>query len=51
MYKRQVYTLVKTLYDKHDDLVAAHMAAKDMKIEDGMKGMIIPCLLYTSRCV
>jgi TRAP transporter TAXI family solute receptor len=37
-----VYTLVKTLYDKHDDLVAAHMAAKDMKIEDGMKGMIIP---------
>jgi len=37
-----VYTLVKTLYDKHDDLVAAHMAAKDMKVEDGMKGMIIP---------
>ncbi|MEW6228543.1 MAG: TAXI family TRAP transporter solute-binding subunit, partial [Bacillota bacterium] len=37
-----VYNLVKTLYDRHDDLVAAHKAAQDMKTEHGMRGMIIP---------
>ncbi len=37
-----VYNITKTLYDSHKDLVAAHSAAKDMKLPDATKGMTVP---------
>lgn len=37
-----VYNITKTLYDKHGDLVAAHSAAKAMKLSDATKGMTVP---------
>ena len=37
-----VYGITKSLYDNHKDLVTAHSAAKDMKLEDGTKGMTVP---------
>lgn len=37
-----VYNMTKTLYDKHGDLVAAHSAAKAMKLSDATKGMTVP---------
>ena len=32
----------KTLHDNQKDLVAAHSAAKDMKLQDALKGMTVP---------
>ncbi len=37
-----VYNITKTLYDGQKDLVAAHSAAKDMKLPDATKGMTVP---------
>ncbi|MDT8903728.1 TAXI family TRAP transporter solute-binding subunit [Anaeroselena agilis] len=37
-----VYNITKTLYEKHSDLVAAHSAAKAMKLEMATKGMTVP---------
>lgn len=37
-----VYNMTKTLHDNQKDLVAAHSAAKDMKLQDAMKGMTLP---------
>lgn len=37
-----VYTLVKTLYDHHDELVAAHKAAQEMTIQNALNGMTVP---------
>ena len=37
-----VYNMTKTLHDNQKDLVAAHSAAKDMKLQDALKGMTVP---------
>jgi TRAP transporter TAXI family solute receptor len=37
-----VYNMTKTLHDNQKDLVAAHSAAKDMKLADALKGMTVP---------
>lgn len=37
-----IYELTKTVYDRHDDLVAGHQAAKDTTLETAVNGMIIP---------
>lgn len=37
-----VYNMTKTLYENQKDLVAAHSAAKDMRIQDALKGMTVP---------
>ena len=37
-----VYDMTKTLHDNQKDLVAAHSAAKDMKLQDALKGMTVP---------
>ncbi len=37
-----VYAMTKSVYDNLDQLVAAHAAAKDIKLENGAKGMPIP---------
>ena len=37
-----VYKLTKATYDYHNDLVAAHKAAKDTTLEHAMDGMTIP---------
>jgi len=37
-----VYNMTKALHDNQKDLVAAHSAAKDMKLQDALKGMTVP---------
>ncbi|BCV24160.1 MAG TPA: TAXI family TRAP transporter solute-binding subunit [Firmicutes bacterium] len=37
-----VYNLTKALYDHHDELVAAHKAAKEMTIQNALNGMTVP---------
>ena len=37
-----VYNMTKTLHDNQKDLVAAHSAAKDMKLQEALKGMTVP---------
>lgn len=37
-----VYNMTKALHDNQKELVAAHSAAKDMKLEDALKGMTVP---------
>lgn len=37
-----VYQLTKTLYEHTNDLVAAHNAAKDIKLENALKGLTAP---------
>jgi len=37
-----VYSMTKTLHENQKDLVAAHSAAKDMKLEIALKGMTVP---------
>lgn len=37
-----VYAMTKSVYDNLDQLVAAHVAAKDIKLENGPKGMPVP---------
>ena len=37
-----VYSMTKTLHESQKDLVAAHSAAKAMKLETALKGMTVP---------
>lgn len=37
-----VYSMTKTLHESHKELVTAHNAAKDMKLETALKGMTVP---------
>ena len=37
-----VYNMTKTLHESQKDLVAAHNAAKAMKLETALKGMTVP---------
>ena len=36
------YQMTKLLFDHLDEMVAAHAAAKQIKLEDALKGMPIP---------
>lgn len=40
--EEEVYQMVKTLFDKRDDLVAAHSKGNELNIEDAPKGVSIP---------
>ena len=37
-----VYNMTKALHENQKELVAAHSAAKDMKLQDALKGMTVP---------
>jgi TRAP transporter TAXI family solute receptor len=37
-----VYQMTKALYENQKDLVTAHSAAKDMKLEDALNGLTVP---------
>lgn len=40
--EEEVYQMVKTLFDKRDDLAAAHSKGNELNIEDAPKGVSIP---------
>lgn len=40
--EEEVYQVVKTLFDKRDDLAAAHSKGNELNIEDAPKGVSIP---------
>ena len=37
-----VYQMVKCVFDQRDELVSAHQAASDIKLENALQGMPIP---------